>query len=296
MNKELNNQIHQADVLDFLAEFPDQSIDLAIADPPYNSINAEWDKFPSQTEFYQFTEKWIEAVIPKLKANASLYLFNTPYNCAYILNHLEGKRLRVNFRNWITWYKKDGLSVAKKGFCNNQETILFFTKGKNYTFNFDEVRIPYTAPKRVNSPKGILKNGKRWFPNPLGKLCPDVWEISSDRHKKKVRGRIIKNEHPTPKPEDLMERMIKASSNQGDLVLDLFSGTGTTSVVAQRLGRNFIGVEKEEKFCQIAIDRLAQVNNQSLETRIPASEAQPESLTKPKISELLLQKETGRKF
>ena len=170
------------------------------------------------------------------------------------MNYLIAKGLK--YRNWITWYKKDGLSVAKKQFCNNQETILFFTKSKEYSFNFDEVRIPYTSPERVNSPKGILKNGKRWFPHPSGKLCPDVWEISSDRHVNKVNGKIIKNIHPSPKPEAMIERMIKASSNEGDLILDLFSGTGTTSVVAKRLKRNFIGCEINQEYFNYAINRL----------------------------------------
>lgn len=257
MNKQILeiNKIYLMDVSFFLDKLENNSVDLVIADPPYNLINAEWDKFKGgEHEFLQFTYHWIEKLIPKLKDTGSLYIFNTPYHCAYILKYL--KLTKLEFRNWITWYKKDGSSVAKKQFCNNQETILFFTKGKDYTFNYDDVRIPYTAPERVNSPKGILKNGKRWFPHPDGKLCPDVWEISSDRHKKKENGRIVKNEHPTPKPEDMIERMIKASSKEGDLVLDLFSGTGTASVVAKRLKREFIGCDNNEKFYRTALERL----------------------------------------
>ncbi|CFW93384.1 Modification methylase MboII [endosymbiont DhMRE of Dentiscutata heterogama] len=248
------NQIHQMDILQFLDRLEENSIDLVIADPPHNLIDAEWDQFKDKKEFFNFTYSWIDKLIPKLKKTVSIYIFNTPYNCAYIASYLRNKGLI--YQNWITWYKKDGLSSNKRQYCSDQETILFFTGSKNYVFNYNDIRIPYTHPTRVNSPKGILKNGKRWFPHPDGKLCPDVWEISSDRHKKKVNGRIVKNEHPTPKPEDMIERMIKASSNKGDLVLDLFSGTGTTSLMAKKLGRNYIGCEKNEKFCQMASNRI----------------------------------------
>lgn len=90
----------------------------------------------------------------------------------------------------------------------------------------------------------------------MGKLCTDVWEISSDRHQNKVEGRIKKNIHPSPKPEDMIERMIRASSKEGDLVLDLFSGTGTTSTVAKRLKRDFIGCELNELYYKNAVLRI----------------------------------------
>jgi site-specific DNA-methyltransferase (adenine-specific) len=140
---------------------------------------------------------------------------------------------------------------------NAQETILFYTKGKNYVFNPDKIRIEYESKERIEHArkKGIIKNGKRWFPNPLGKLCPDVWEYSSYRHKNKVNGKVIKTKHPTPKPEDMIERMILASSDESTLVLDLFSGTGTTSVIAHRHNLQFIGCEYDEYFCSLIESR-----------------------------------------
>lgn len=278
-NKLLVNTIYNLDVFEFLEKLPNNSIDLAIVDPPYYLIDAEWDKkaFKSDYDFMEFTRRWISELVPKIKSTGSLYIFNTPQHCALIYSFVKGKifgkdatgeRFKMYFRNWITWYKKDGLSVGKKQFCNNQETILFFTRSKEYTFNCDEVRIPYTAPERVNSPSGVLKNGKRWFPHPNGKLCPDVWEISSDRHKKKVAGKIVKNDHPTPKPEDMIERMVKASSNKDDLVLDLFSGTGTTSLICQRLGRKFVGCELNKKFHQLALERLEKDQLENKENEI----------------------------
>lgn len=237
------NKIYIQDCLSFLHSLQDRSIDLAIIDPPYNLKVADWDKFKNEKEFLEFSFAWIEAMLPKFKNNASFYIFNTPYNCALFLHYLQGKAV---FQNFITWYKKDGFSYTKRKFVNNQESILFYTMdSKDYYFDYDSVRIPYDSTDRIAHAmkKGILKNGKRWFPNQKGKLCPDVWEIVSQRHKQKVNGKVQKLSHPTPKPKAMIERMIKASSKEGDLVLDLFAGSGITSMVAKELGRQFIGCE-----------------------------------------------------
>ncbi len=245
------NLIYLADIFDFLTELGDQSIDLVIADPPYNMRKADWDTFKTEEIYFDFMFKWIDMLLPKCKLNASIYLFNNAYNSAVILNYLRQRQLK--FRNWITWYKKDGFSATKRRFVNAQETILFYTLSDDYTFNADSIRVPYESSDRIAhaAKKGILKNGKRWFPNENGKLCNDVWEITSQRHKEKFNGRLQKPLHPTIKPSEMIERMILASSNENDLVLDLFSGSGTTSKVAQRLNRNFIGCENNEQYILI---------------------------------------------
>lgn len=240
--------MYLSDVFDFLSALEDNSIDLAIVDPPYNMGKGKWDSFANNNAYFEFTFAWLELLLPKLKPTASLYLFNTAYNSAIILNHLRDKKLI--FKNWITWYKKDGFSATKKKYVNAQETILYFTKTNNCVFNCDEIRLPYLSADRMAhaAKKGILKNGKRWFPNPNGRLCNDVWEITSQRHKTKVNGKTQTLAHPTVKPYEMIERMIKASSNEGDLVLDLFSGSGMTSIVSKALNRNFIGCEKDENY------------------------------------------------
>ncbi len=242
------NKIYCADVLDFIPMLDDSSIDLAIIDPPYNLGKGEWDSFGSSKEYFEFMFRWIDLLLPKLKQNASVYMFNTAYNSAVILTHLENTELE--YRNWITWYKKDGFSASKRKYVNSQETILFLTKGKLHVFNYDDIRIPYLSTERIShaAKKGILKNGKRWFPNEKGKLCSDVWEITSQRHKSKVNGKVQALMHPTIKPYEMIERIIKASSNENDLVLDLFSGSGMTSVVAKKLNRRFIGCEKDTEY------------------------------------------------
>lgn len=242
--------IYSADVADFLRALPDNSIDLAIADPPYNMNKGKWDTFVSEEAYFVFMVEWINLLIPKLKDNASLYLFNNAYNSAILVNLLKDKN--IVFRNWITWYKKDGFSATKRRYVNTQETILFYTRSSDYIFNCDEIRIPYASTSRIlsASQKGIIKNGKRWFPNEKGKLCGDVWEIISQRHKSKVNGKIQKTIHPTIKPIEMIERIIKASSNENDVVLDLFSGTGTTAITAKRLNRSFIGCENNDMYIE----------------------------------------------
>ena len=243
------NQIHKMDVFDFLnKEVKDESVDLAIVDPPYNLSKAEWDTFKSQEAFLQFTYDWIDAMLPKIKATGSFYIFNTPYNAAHILCFLSSRGM--HFQNWIVWDKRDGLASAKRKYVNGQESILFFSKAQKHIFNHDDIRVPYNSTDRMAhaAKKGIIKNGKRWYPNPNGKLCGEVWHFSSERHKRKVNGRVVKMDHLSPKPVAMIERMVKASSSQGDLVLDCFMGSGTTAVVSAKLGRNFIGCEKDPDY------------------------------------------------
>lgn len=253
------NKIYNLDVFDFLnTKVADNSIDLAVIDPPYNMKKADWDTFSNQDDFLKFTFGWIEALLPKLKQDSSLYIFNTSFNSAYILQFLVSKGL--DFKNWIVWDKQDGISAPKSKFVNGSETILFFTKGIP-TFNFNDVRQPYKSTDRMKhaAKKGILKNGKRWFPNPDGRLCSEIWNFSSERHKVKVNGRVQKMKHLTPKPKDMIERIIKASSNKNDLVLDCFMGGGTTAIVSKKIGRYFIGTELNKEHYDFCIKQLKEI-------------------------------------
>lgn len=250
------NKIYNLDVFEFLdLKVADDSVDLAVVDPPYNMKKADWDIFSSHNDFLDFTFSWIQALLPKLKKNSSLYIFNTPFNSAYILQFLV--KQNMNFKNWITWNKKDGISAPKNKFVNGSETILFFTKG-NPEFYFNDVRTPYESVNRIKhaQKKGILKNGKRWFPNPDGSLCSEVWNFSSQRHKSKKKGKTQKSPHLTPKPLDMIERIVKASSQPKDLVLDCFMGSGTTALACQNLNRNFIGCEKNKQYYKLCLQNL----------------------------------------
>jgi site-specific DNA-methyltransferase (adenine-specific) len=255
------NKIYNLDCFDFLDEINDKSIDLAIIDPPYNLKKATWDTFKNDDDFFNFTFRWIDKLIPKLKESGSLYIFNTPYNSAFILSYLVSKGLI--FQNWITWDKRDGLGGAKRKYSNGQESILFFTKSNKHVFNYNSIRLPYESTERIThaKTKGILKNGKRWFPNPAGRLCGEVWHITSERHKNKINGKTPKMSHITPKPLELIERIIKASSNIGSLVLDCFVGSGTTAIIAKRLNRNFLCSDNNKNYVKLARKNLKLYGN-----------------------------------
>lgn len=252
------NKVYRADVIDFLRRHVnDGAVDLAIVDPPYNLNKASWDSFAGQDAFLSFTFDWLGLLVQKLKSTGSLYVFNTPFNAAHILCFLCEQGMV--FQNWIVWDKRDGFSAPRRKYANGQEAILFFTKNGDHTFNYDDVRIPYFCPERIKyaEKSGILKNGKRWRPNSKGRLCNDVWHFSSERHKTKVNGRTQKMPHLTPKPLDMVMRMVRASSNKNDLVLDCFMGSGTTAVASKALGRNFIGCENDPDYYKLCLKNIA---------------------------------------
>jgi len=253
------NTVHRLDAMDFLrTKVDDGSVDLAVVDPPYNLGIADWDSFGNHSDFLDFTFQWLGLLLPKLKKTGSLYLFNTPFNAAYILRFLveEG----MFFQNWIVWDKRDGMSAPKRKYVNGQEAILFFTKSQKHVFNYDSIRIPYASTERIQhaQTRGILKNGKRWYPNPRGKLCTEIWHFPSERHKRKMNGKTPKMPHLTPKPLDMIMRMIQASSKEGDLVLDCFMGSGTTAVACQQLNRNYIGCERDEGYHKLCLKNIAE--------------------------------------
>lgn len=254
----LKNKIYNDDVINFLKKMKNNKYDLIIADPPYNQKIDKWDSF-SYEEYWSFMKKWIELASKKIKEGGSIWIFNNPYNSALTIPILNKNKLV--FQNWITWYKKDGFSVPKTKFRTMQETILFFTKGlKAKNFNFDDVRVSYKSKDRMTAAikKGILKNEKRWFPNPKGALRSDVWEFSSQRHKNKVNGKVVSQNHATPKPHDLIETIIKTHFFKGMYVLDLFSGTGTTSIISKKLKINSDGVEINKKY----FDKIKEILNE----------------------------------
>ena len=256
MNDHLLNKIARADCADFLAQVADGSVDLAVLDPPYGMSKGAWDSFRDHAEFMRFTRGWIDALLPKIRRGGAVYIFNTPYNCAFILSHLVERGM--TFQNWITWDKRDGIASAKSRFVPGQEALLFFTQGPPRVFNADAVRLPYDSTSRIAHAArvGIPKNGKRWFPNPNGKLCGDVWHITSERHKRKVNGKTQTLGHCTVKPLEMIERIIKASSAPGDAVLDCFVGSGTTALAARNLGRNFLCCDADAEHAELARRRL----------------------------------------
>jgi len=231
-------------------EIPDGSIDLIFTDPPYNigkNFNGRKDRWPSDEAYLSWCYQWLELCISKLKPNGSLYVMTATQNMPYFDIFLR-QRLKILSR--IIWaYDSSGVQ-ARNYFGSLYEPILHCVKDKDkYTFNADDILVEArtgATRKLIDYRKSIptMYNNK--------KVPGNVWYIP------RVRYRMDEYEnHPTQKPTALLDRIVRASSNPGDLVLDPFSGTFTTSSVAQMLGRDSIGIEAEEEYVKIGLRRLA---------------------------------------
>lgn len=242
------NKIIHGDALLALKQLPDNSVDLIFADPPYN-IGKNFDGLIEnwkEEDFLKWCYQWIDECYRVLKSNGTMYLMNSTENMPYL--DIWCRNLFF-IRSRIVWsYDSSGVQ-AKKFFGSLYEPILMMVKDKNkYTFNADDILVEAkTGSKRK------LMDYRKTPPQPYStqKVPGNVWEIP------RVRFRMEEYEnHPTQKPEVLLERIIKASSNEGDVVLDPFSGTFTTGKVAKDLGREFIGVELNLEYVKIGIRRL----------------------------------------
>ena len=231
-------------------EIPDESIDLVFADPPYNigkNFNGRKDRWPSDESYLAWCYQWLDLCILKLKPTGSLYVMTATQNMPFFDIFLR-KRLAILSR--IVWaYDSSGVQ-ARNYFGSLYEPILFCVKEKdNYTFNSYDILVE----ARTGATRKLIDYRKSVPSTYNSKKVPgNVWSIP------RVRYRMDEYEnHPTQKPTTLLERIVRASSNPGDLVLDPFSGTFTTSSVAKILGRNSIGIEVEEEYVKIGLRRLA---------------------------------------
>lgn len=258
------------DCLKALDGILDESVDLVFADPPYNigkKFGDFLDKWDSDEDYAAWAEVWLEKVIKKLKPTGSLYVMSSTQCIPYIDLYLR-KKLTIMGR--IVWaYDSSGVQ-AKTYFGSMYEPILFAVRNpKNYTFNADDIRVEAkTGAKRK------LIDYRKAVPTPYNtsKIPGNVWEYA------RVRYRMPEyEEHPTQKPEALLERIIKASSNPGDVVLDPFSGTFTTSAVAQKLGRKSIGIEANKDYFKIGLRRLGVAEEYEGEILMPPSKAYTKS-------------------
>lgn len=251
------NVIYVGDCVEVLGrEIPTSSIDLIFADPPYNlsgnglkwkgnktggdwyMVNEAWDQY-SAPEYLQFTENWIEACRKALKDGGSIYISSTHHNLGEILITL--KKLGFKINNIITWQKSNAMpNMTKRVFTHTCEYVVWAVKGRGWTFNYREL-------KDINPEK--QKDGSL-------KQMRDVWVFPLVQGKERLRTKEGRALHPTQKPEELLRRIIVASSKKGDTVLDPFLGSGTTAVVAKRLGRHWIGIEVDAKYAKAAEKRI----------------------------------------
>jgi site-specific DNA-methyltransferase (adenine-specific) len=232
---------------------PDGSIDLIFADPPYNIgkvFNGTQDRWQSDEDYLRWCYHWLDLCIQKLKPNGSFYVMAATQNMPFFDIYLR-KQLAILSR--IIWYYDSSGVQAKKYYGSLYEPILFCVKDKeHYTFNAKDI---FVSAKTGAQRK--LIDYRKPVPTVYNsvKVPGNVWEFP------RVRYRMPEYEnHPTQKPIALLERIIKASSNVGDIVLDPFSGTFTTSYVAKQLGRKSIGIEIEEEYVKIGLRRLEIAN------------------------------------
>jgi len=253
----LLDQVFNEDALAGILRIPDESIDLVISDPPYclgKDYGNDSDKL-DPVAYMEWSKRWIDAVIPKLKSNGSLYIFLTWRYSPEIFCYLKTK---LTMLNEIIWDRRvPSMGGSTRRFSSVHDTIGFFAKGKDYHFDIDAIRIPYDAETKKARSRSIFV-GKKWLE--VGYNPKDVWSISRLHAIHAER-----EDHPTQKPLEVITRMMKASCPVGGVVLDPFMGSGTTAFAAQRLNRRFIGFEINPKYCDTIRQRLLSENELNLE-------------------------------
>lgn len=250
------------DALEFLRTLPDHSVSHCITDPPYNisgtesrreigwyksnptwredrgfaKISEDWDKF-SQSDYLEFTYLWLTEVTRVVVPNGNILVFGTYHNIykvGYVLEQLDRKIV-----NSIIWYKRNAFpNITQRMFCESTEQIIWAVnnvakKAKNWVFNYEEM-------------KQLTANGKQ---------MRNMWDIPMTPTSEKSSGK-----HPSQKPLAVMDRLVLGCTNPGDLILDPFGGSGTTAVSAQRHLRNFLIVERDPDYCDIAKKRIQSEN------------------------------------
>ncbi|MBU0907822.1 MAG: site-specific DNA-methyltransferase [Nanoarchaeota archaeon] len=236
------------DCIEELRKLEAESVDLVLTDPPFN-IGKDYGKYKDRLKkenYIDWCEKWLEECVRVLKDGGALYLFNYPENNAYLMPFLDDK---LTFKRWMTWHYPVNTGMSPTNFTRSQHSILFYVKGdKPKTFNKDEIAEPYRNPndKRILE---RLKNGSK------GKTPYDVFQFNLVKNVSKE-----KTAHPCQLPPDLIKIFVKASSKKGDLVLDPFGGSFTTSAVAKELDRHSISIEINPEFCKIGKERLGKTS------------------------------------
>ena len=259
-----NGLLFQYDSIEWLKQLPNSFVDMIFADPPYNIKKADWDTFESEEKYINWSISWIKETSRILKQTGSLFI------CGFteILADLKHPAMKYfNNCKWLIWHYKNKANLGSD-WGRSHESILLLRKSKKFTMNIDMVRIPYnnhtlkypSHPQADTSQYGNGKNfDKEWVPNPLGAKPKDVIEVPTT-----CNGMNEKTPHPTQKPEELLRKFILAASNTADIILDPFSGSGTTLVVAEQLGRQWIGCDISEEYNQWAIERIDNVKNRDV--------------------------------
>jgi site-specific DNA-methyltransferase (adenine-specific) len=257
--------LHLGDCLERMPDLPSHSVDLIVADPPYNlgkDYGNNSDSLERQ-EYLEFTRDWLTQAMRVLKPDGSIYVFMGFRYISHLYIILENE-FSLRFNGWIAWHYTQGMGRTK-GFSPRHDDILFFTRSERFTFNLDSVRVPQKYYRSRNNMRGA---------NP-----GDVWEFSHVHYCQESR-----TGHPTQKPEGLLERIVLASSNEHDCVLDPFAGSGTTLRVCQQLDRRSIGVELNPEYVSLIHNRLREPFS-GFDSIDPRMKRIPNDLNDPEIRE-----------
>lgn len=245
-------ELMKGDCLELMKQIPDESVDLFVSSPPYN-IGKPYEKRSSANDYLLWHKQIVIQAERVLRDGGAIawqvgnYIEKGsvfPIDCMVFGQFTD---LGLRPRNRIIWTFGHGLHCSKR-YSGRHETILLFTKGDKYLFNLDAVRVPQKFPgkRHYKGPKKGQLSG-----NPLGKNPGDVWDISNVKN-----NHPEKTPHPCQFPEAIAERLILSLSNEGDVVIDPFMGSGTTGAACANTGRNFIGIEMDEKYFEIAKNRV----------------------------------------
>lgn len=240
--------LYNEDALAGSARLADESVDLLLADPPYGlgkDYGNESDTLRGE-EYLAWTQSWVERYLPKLKPSGSLYIFLTWQHSPEVFSYLKTKLTMINEIIWDRRVPSMGGTTRK--YSSVHDNIGFFVKRRDYYFDLDSVRVPYDAQTKKARSRSIFV-GHKWLE--IGYNPKDLWSISRVHRQDPERA-----DHPTQKPLELIERIVRASCPLGGLVVDPFLGSGTTAVAACRAQRRCVGFELNPDYFAVARRRV----------------------------------------
>ncbi len=257
LKPEYLNKLICADSTIEMGKLPENSVSLVITDPPYNAsgkginlpnnttggayykVNEDWDKFGHFSNYLEFTKTWIKEADRILKPSGSILVCCSLHNISEVIITL--KELNYKQLNIIIWKKTNPMpNITKRMLTHSTEFIVWFAKGKGWTFNYDQM-------KKYNENKQLR----------------DVWEFPLCQGKERIKGENNRAAHPTQKPLKLFSRLIEMASNEGDIVIDPFIGIGTTALAAINLKRDWIGYDSNKTYLDLAKERINEFENKN---------------------------------
>jgi site-specific DNA-methyltransferase (adenine-specific) len=247
---EVVNKILFGNCIELMDDLPEDKIQLILTDPPYSAsgkslslvnnktggpyhkINEKWDEFDGYQDYYNFTKEWTKKADRTLNKKGTIMVCCSYHNIGEVIMSL--KELDYKFLNIITWKKTNPMpSIVKRTFTYSTEFIVWFAKSSGWTFNYEKMK----------------KYAK-------GKQLRDVWEFPLCQGAERIKRKNGRAAHPTQKPLKLFQRLIEAATNPGDIVLDPFIGAGTTAIASIKLDRQWIGIENNHDYIEIAEKRI----------------------------------------